>query len=102
MEFVVLLIFSLIFYFIPGIIGNSKRNSGAIWVLNIFLGWTLIGWVIALVWACTTDPPEPRNIIHNVPNPTSKVQEIERLKALFDSGALTREEFDKAKWKILN
>ncbi|WP_231969555.1 superinfection immunity protein [Polynucleobacter necessarius] len=25
-------------------------NIGAIFALNLFLGWSLIGWVIALVW----------------------------------------------------
>lgn len=43
-------------YFLPTIIGLHKRNAGAIFVLNLFLGWTLIGWVVALVWALTTDP----------------------------------------------
>ncbi|MFQ5882888.1 MAG: superinfection immunity protein [Candidatus Methylomirabilales bacterium] len=44
-------------YFIPSIVGTvrDKRNIGAIFVLNIFLGWTLIGWVVALVWAVAKD-----------------------------------------------
>ncbi len=44
---------SLGVYFIPTIISmmSKKRNTPAIAVLNIFLGWTLIGWVAALVWA---------------------------------------------------
>jgi len=25
--------------------------------LNLFLGWTLIGWIVALVWASTVDVP---------------------------------------------
>ena len=42
-------------YFIPGLVGSNKRNAGAIWMLNLFLGWTLVGWVIALVWAMCND-----------------------------------------------
>lgn len=44
-------------YFLPAIIAKSKKrtNTGAIFALNLLLGWTLIGWVIALVWALTTD-----------------------------------------------
>src|SRR5262245_22978966 len=42
-------------YFLPSFIGSKKRNSGAIFVLNLLLGWTFIGWVIALVWAFTQD-----------------------------------------------
>jgi hypothetical protein len=30
---------------------KKRINTGAIFALNLFLGWSLIGWVIALVWA---------------------------------------------------
>lgn len=42
-------------YFLPAIMGNGKRNATAIFALNLLLGWTLIGWVIAAVWALTKD-----------------------------------------------
>ena len=42
-------------YFLPTILGRKKANSGAIFVLNLLLGWTVIGWVAALVWALTVD-----------------------------------------------
>jgi len=42
-------------YFLPALVGSGKRNALAIFVLNLFLGWTGIGWVVALVWACTKD-----------------------------------------------
>jgi hypothetical protein len=49
------------FYFLPSIAGywSKKRNAGAIFALNLFLGWTVIGWIIAVIWACTKDAPEP-------------------------------------------
>jgi hypothetical protein len=39
--------------FLPFAIAFYKKrvNTGAIFALNLFLGWTLIGWVISLVWA---------------------------------------------------
>jgi len=42
-----------LFYFLPFAIAFHKKrvNTGAIFALNLFLGWTLIGWVISLVWA---------------------------------------------------
>tara|TARA_B100000427_G_C15357005_1_gene528096 strand:- start:210 stop:455 length:246 start_codon:yes stop_codon:yes gene_type:complete len=46
---------SFIIYFLPTLIGMNKRNGCAIFVLNLFLGWTFIGWVVALVWAFTKD-----------------------------------------------
>ena len=55
MELLVLLCLAAIVYFLPTVVAGSRghHNSGAIFVLNLFLGWTFIGWVIALVWACT-------------------------------------------------
>jgi hypothetical protein len=46
-------IFSLVIYFLPTIIAFARRhrNTLAIFLVNCFLGWTFIGWVIALVWA---------------------------------------------------
>ncbi len=54
----VLIFFSiiiLVIYFLPTVIANDRRhnNTMAIAVLNFFLGWTLLGWVISLVWANT-------------------------------------------------
>ncbi len=48
----ILLIFSPV-YFIPTIVAvvrHAKQKLGII-LLNIFAGWTFIGWVIALVWS---------------------------------------------------
>ena len=44
-------------YFLPTIIGiaRSKRNAAAIGVLNALLGWTILGWIVALIWATTVD-----------------------------------------------
>ena len=51
--FAVLIALLSLFYFLPFAIAfNRKRaNTGAIFALNLFLGWSLIGWVVALVWA---------------------------------------------------
>jgi hypothetical protein len=53
---------SLFIYFIPYIVAkqNKKQNSGAIGALNFFLGWTLVGWVVALVWAMSKDAVVPQ------------------------------------------
>lgn len=47
----------MIVYFLPSIISyeKKKKNSQAILTLNLLLGWTLIGWVVAIVWANTKD-----------------------------------------------
>ena len=40
-------------YFIPTIVAYKSEhdNKTAILCLNLFLGWSLIGWVVSLVWA---------------------------------------------------
>ena len=48
-----------VMYFLPSLIAlaRSKRDIASIVLLNFFLGWTMIGWVIALIWAVKTDVP---------------------------------------------
>jgi hypothetical protein len=45
------------FYFAPTLIaGHVKhRQFTGILLLNVFLGWTFIGWVAALIWAVLKD-----------------------------------------------
>jgi len=52
---IIMVFFGIAIYFLPTIIAASqkKKNTSAILALNIFLGWTIIGWVISLVWAFT-------------------------------------------------
>ncbi len=51
------LIMVVLVYLLPSIIAlcRRKENWFAILILNFFLGWTLIGWVGALVWAVMKD-----------------------------------------------
>jgi ABC-type sugar transport system permease subunit len=51
--FTVLITLLSLFYFLPFALAFHKKraNTGAIFALNLFLGWSLVGWVIALVWA---------------------------------------------------
>ena len=52
-------IFGLILYFIPSFVAEDRKhkNRGAIGLLNFFIGWTFIGWVICLVWASSNQEP---------------------------------------------
>lgn len=53
----ILLSLFTLFYLLPtGIaIARSRTNTGSIFVLNLFLGWTFVGWVVALIWAVAKD-----------------------------------------------
>jgi hypothetical protein len=51
--------FGFVMYFLPTIIAaiRSKRDTLAIFLLNLFLGWSVIGWIVALIWAAKNDVP---------------------------------------------
>lgn len=53
MEF---LLIPALLYFIPAIIAIARRhhNAMAIFLTNLFLGWSVIGWIVALIWAFTS------------------------------------------------
>ena len=40
-------------YFLPIFVAylREHRNTASIAIVNLFLGWTLTGWVVALAWA---------------------------------------------------
>src|SRR5438445_13178582 len=44
-------------YFLPALVAwiNRRKNAAAITLLNLFLGWTFVGWVLPLVLACIPD-----------------------------------------------
>jgi hypothetical protein len=51
-----LILFVMMFFgLLPSIIAFVRRhhNRYAILVLNILLGWTMVGWAVALVWSLT-------------------------------------------------
>jgi len=44
---------AIVIYFIPGMVAYARRHSRphVVLLFNLLIGWTLIGWVITLVWA---------------------------------------------------
>jgi len=77
-------------------VGSKKRNSTAIFTLNLLAGWTVIGWVIAMIWSVTKDDNQ-----NNTSNPKSSA-ELEKLASLRQQGILREEEFQRAKNRLLN
>ncbi len=53
------LVFGFLLYFLPTIIGRNKRDVMGIFLVNLLFGWTVIGWVIALMWACSAESYTP-------------------------------------------
>lgn len=58
MDAVAFLLVGILIYFFPSAIAQGRHvpNVGSIFVINLFLGWTLIGWVVALAMAARTIP----------------------------------------------
>ncbi len=56
---------SLMLYFLPTIVATARshHNTLAIFILNLLTGWTILGWIIAIVWACTRAQPQQPIII---------------------------------------
>jgi hypothetical protein len=50
-------------YFLPAIVGRNKADFTGILLLNLLLGWTVIGWFAALIWACVSDRVVPVNYV---------------------------------------
>jgi len=44
-------LFSFFLYIVPALVGAKKKHFVGIFLLNIFFGWSIFGWVIALIWA---------------------------------------------------
>ena len=127
---IVLLLFPL--YFLPTIIAYARKNShsAGIFILNIFLGWTVLGWIGALIWAFSSGrKPASTVIVNNTSQSYSqeynaekpefkpqlqpevantkliaqqdKIDQLRQYKQLLDEGIITNEEFNKQKSAIL-
>ncbi len=54
-EFIIITV--VLLYLMPAVIAsrNDHKNLSSIAVVNVFLGWTFLGWVVALAWAVKRD-----------------------------------------------
>jgi hypothetical protein len=66
MDPLVLFLLLVAVYFLPAYVAYRRFHPNAvpILLLNLFLGWTLVGWVAALVWAAMahSEIPQPRAV----------------------------------------
>jgi hypothetical protein len=52
---IAIVIAALALYLLPSIVGRRRPKAGAITRINVLLGWTVIGWIVAMRWAMTAD-----------------------------------------------
>jgi hypothetical protein len=85
----------------------------SIFLLNLFLGFTVIGWVVALVWAYTKDP---KMIVNDSKSASQKAsdasdlliekkrelyKDLESIKSLFDQNIISEEAYNEQKDSLL-
>ncbi|WP_322012069.1 superinfection immunity protein [Paraburkholderia sp. J12] len=56
---VVVLVAAVALYFLPAIIADRRRRHDLLIIamVNAVLGWTVVGWLLALYWAFQPNPP---------------------------------------------
>jgi hypothetical protein len=58
-------------YFIPTIVAAQRGipNAGPVAIINLFLGWTFIGWVVALAMAVAGERPSTQRRVPDASGP---------------------------------
>lgn len=61
------ILFLIAMYWLPTLIALVRQAPSALGIamLNFFFGWTVIGWIVALVWALAANPYARVIVIEN-------------------------------------
>jgi hypothetical protein len=54
----IVIFLAIIFYLLPCVISASRgcKHGGMIFMINLLFGWTILGWIAALIWAIVEAP----------------------------------------------
>src|SRR6185312_1259572 len=96
---VIMLAFWLALYFLPTVIARKKTDAKKIFILNFFLGWTVIGWIASLLWALKPQQQIRSQVEQNIN--ANNITLIEKLSNLNKDGIITDEEFTIQKHRLL-
>ena len=79
----IIVILGVAVYYIPWMVAvrNHKRLALMIGFLNIFLAWTIIGWLFLLVWASIKDPEDFRRDREAALNEAEELADFRRYRA---------------------
>lgn len=55
---VTILFLVIVFYLLPSVIASTRKtgHQGMIFFVNALFGWTVLGWIAALIWAVVEKP----------------------------------------------
>lgn len=93
-----LIIVGFVVYFLPSMVGYDNKNFSTIFIINLFFGWTLIGWVVALIFAFSDSKP---TVVVQNNDKASKYDQLEKLNQLREKGVISTEEFIIEKEKLM-
>jgi hypothetical protein len=64
---ILIVLLSIVSYWTPAIVAWIRHvpNAGSVTVINGFLGWTVIGWIVALAMACRSRTVPVTQTDHN-------------------------------------
>ena len=79
----------LLFYFMPILAAAGKKNTSGVIALNLLFGWTIIGWIVALVWAITLPEKDSKDI--------KDLNFLKKKKEEYDLGLISLYEYEKYK-----
>lgn len=103
------------FYVLPMVEAHLRKqpNFVSIALVNVFLGWTVVGWVVAMAWGCAAgtesssatpaskEPLRTTRSQQEIKKPVSVADELRKLADLKAQGILSDEEFAEQKAKVL-
>ncbi|MCZ2495878.1 superinfection immunity protein [Xylophilus sp. Kf1] len=102
-------------YLLPSYEANRRKHPRLlpIALIDVLLGWTLVGWLVAYVWALRMPEPQVEDV-ENVDSPYTVVEEpasrypanstadaLRELARLHEEGAINDEEFAAAKARVV-
>lgn len=99
----IMLMVLFVAYFLPTFI-SAKRghpNGTGIFLLNLFLGWTFIGWLVALIWSVSAFAPAAPVVAQPRNEADTRLSQLQTLAALKEKGILSDVEFEAEKAKLL-
>ena len=109
---IIFLVLFIVLYFLPTIVASHRKHLSvnSIFVRNLFVGWSVIFWVISVVWALKNEPKKSlqelkvslnHDDIKESEKSDSIGDELVKIADLNAKGILSDDEFILAKEKIL-
>lgn len=96
-----LLMLAFVAYFLPAFIASHRKhpNAASIFLIDLFLGWTFLGWLVALVWSASAIKKTSEQAV--TVQADDKYKTLERLGDLKERGLIAEDEYQKEKLKLL-